>query len=810
MGHGARVAVLVQVRLAARKLGSAAMLAVVAGLSCSGDSPTTPEAPVPTTITLSATGVSLASLGETSSLTATVKDQRGAAIAGQSITWSSSDQSIATVSGGVITAIANGTAMVTGASGQLTASATVTVSQVAATVLITPDSLSFTAATDTVSVTGNVTDARGNALVTQPKVAWRVNDTTIATVDSLGLVTSVGSGVTTLTGTSGQASAAVSVTVNQIAASLALDSASVTLTSIAGTRLLAASVADTRGAAIARPSISWSSSDSSVATVQDGTVTAVANGTAVVTATISELTAEVSVTVSQVATAYLVSPATATPPAGTSVIISAQAVDANGYAVALEGKVVSWSKSDAVGSLTATSSNTDGAGRATVAFNAPIIAGNATTVTAADGDGLSGTTGVITTVAGPPDQADLLDYETQVNWVGLAAEKKPGVRLSDEYGNRVPDIPVLFSVESGGGAVTGGSVVTDAQGEARVSSWTMGSTSATNSLSIQVPGFTTGMVYSRAVPVSTFPLGVRILAGTPSRYQGLLSSAAERWRKAITTGSEEVFVYAGEHECFTGQPALSESTTGVIVFAEVKPIDGVGGTLAQAGTCLVRDDTGVPVVGYMAFDLADLDLQIAQGSAFATVVHELGHILGIGLNWDFWGLRQDVGTSDPIFIGTNARWAFGQMGGSSYSGRIVPLENTFGAGSRDVHWRESVMGPELMTSAILSGESSSPFSAITLYGLKDMGYEIADLGYDDYLVTSNSMASQGGVHVELYREDLHFIRTRFIDRDGNVVSEPEWGPTRAASTRPTDLRMSDRIPPASTPAIQPRPLKRRR
>ncbi len=110
--------------------------ALLLGLGCSSGEPTQPPpapTPVPTTITLSATTVSFQSLGATQTLTATVKDQNGSTLSGQTTTWSSDNAPVASVStSGVVTAVAQGTATITATSGSLSATASVTVTQVAA------------------------------------------------------------------------------------------------------------------------------------------------------------------------------------------------------------------------------------------------------------------------------------------------------------------------------------------------------------------------------------------------------------------------------------------------------------------------------------------------------------------------------------------------------------------------------------------------------------------------------------------------------------------------------------------------------
>jgi hypothetical protein len=102
------------------------------------------------------------------------------------------------------------------------------------------------------------------------------------------------------------------------------------------------------------------------------------------------------------------------------------------------------------------------------------------------------------------------------------------------------------------------------------------------------------------------------------------------------------------------------------------------------------------------------------------ILHELGHVLGIGTVWDLTGTIDGEGTADPFFNGNDARQSFLLAGGTSPAGYGVPVENTGGAGTRDSHWRESVLGAELMTGWI-SG-SSNPLSAITIASLGDLGY----------------------------------------------------------------------------------------
>ncbi len=183
----------------------ALLILVSCGGETNGTTPTEPVTPVATTITLSSSAVTLESLGATSALTATVKDQNGSPMAGQTISWASSDQAVVTVDDGTVTAVANGSATVTATAGALSAAATVTVSQVASSVTLSADTIRFGSIGDTVTLAATAEDA-GGASIEGASLTWTSSDTLIATVDSMGTVTSTGSGLSTISVSSGAVS----------------------------------------------------------------------------------------------------------------------------------------------------------------------------------------------------------------------------------------------------------------------------------------------------------------------------------------------------------------------------------------------------------------------------------------------------------------------------------------------------------------------------------------------------------------------------------------------------------------------------
>jgi len=143
----------------------AATLVIVMVWACSEGGTTNPPQPVPTTVTLSKTSVSLDALGATDQLTATVKDQSGDTMS-TAVSWSSSDAGVATVSGGLVTAVADGQAQVTATAGSANRSAAVTVAQLPGQVT----RVAGDAQTDTVTkqlgtdLIAQINDRLGNAM----------------------------------------------------------------------------------------------------------------------------------------------------------------------------------------------------------------------------------------------------------------------------------------------------------------------------------------------------------------------------------------------------------------------------------------------------------------------------------------------------------------------------------------------------------------------------------------------------------------------------------------------------------------------
>ena len=220
-------------------------------------------------ITLSKSSVSLYTAGN-ETITATTNPKN------QSVTWSTSDSKIATVSGGKITAVAAGTATITAKTTiygvEYSASCNVTVTQPSIKLDKTSSTI-YLAGTD--KITATVVAPNGTS------VAWSTSDAKIATVSG-GTVTAVASGTATIT-------AKISVNGKDYTATCktTVVTPSIKFDKTSGTQYIAGTDKITATVVPSTASVSWSTSDSKIATVNGGTVTFVAKGTATITGKIS-------------------------------------------------------------------------------------------------------------------------------------------------------------------------------------------------------------------------------------------------------------------------------------------------------------------------------------------------------------------------------------------------------------------------------------------------------------------------------------------------------------------------------------------
>jgi len=288
-------------------------------------------------------------VGSTVQLTATPKDAAGNPLSGRVVTWQTSNATIATVdANGLVTAkVAGGPVTITATSEGKNGTSAVTVTPVpVASVDVTPGAPSVQL-NATVQLTATPRDVNGNAL-TGRTVTWQTSDAGVATVDVNGLVTAkaVG-GPVTITATSEGKNGTSAVTVIPIpVASVAVSPATASV-GVNGTVQLTATPKDANGNALTGRTVTWQTSDGTIATVDaNGLVTGNAGGGPVtITATSEGKNGTAAITVTIPVSSVDVTPGTPTIQLNATVQLTATPKDADGNP--LTGRVVTWQTSDA-------------------------------------------------------------------------------------------------------------------------------------------------------------------------------------------------------------------------------------------------------------------------------------------------------------------------------------------------------------------------------------------------------------------------------------------------------------------------------
>lgn len=231
-----------------------------------------------TSITLDETEATIYT-GNTLQLTATVSPST---TSNPSVNWTSSNTSVATVSStGVVTAKSTGTAVITAKTADgsnLSATCKVTVKRLATSI-----SLNKTSATLYLNETVQLTATVSPSNATDRSVLWSSSDNNVAKVSSAGLVIAIAPGNATITATTADGSnlsATCAITVKAYVTSLTLDPSEATILE-GDTITLTPTILPTYAT---NQSLTWSSSNSNVAFVNNGVVIARSGGEATITA----------------------------------------------------------------------------------------------------------------------------------------------------------------------------------------------------------------------------------------------------------------------------------------------------------------------------------------------------------------------------------------------------------------------------------------------------------------------------------------------------------------------------------------------
>jgi uncharacterized protein YjdB len=239
-------------------------------------------------ITISRSSLSLEK-GQTAQLNASISPTD--TTDSKAISWTSSDSKVASVSpDGTVTAVEGGKATITAASSNgKTASCAVTVSVPIVSVKLDMTDIALEKGESRV-LTATVMPSD-----TTDSISWTSSDSSVVSVDSYGKITAAEPGTATITASAGNVSASCRVSVGISISRIVLDKTNITL--IKGSRQNLKATIEPEDTTESK-TVTWSSSDPSVATVDsNGKITAVEGGTAIITAQAGRATAQCKVTV---------------------------------------------------------------------------------------------------------------------------------------------------------------------------------------------------------------------------------------------------------------------------------------------------------------------------------------------------------------------------------------------------------------------------------------------------------------------------------------------------------------------------------
>jgi uncharacterized protein YjdB len=332
--------------------GSATITATVDGVKGSA-AVTVANTPVASVTVAGASVV----VGSKVQLTATVKDTRGVTVTDRAVSWSvPANNGVASINAttGEVTGLAPGTVTVTATSEGKSGTATVTVTAAPVSSVTVAPATVVEGAKVTLSAT--VKDTRG-VVVTDRAVTWSMpaNNGVASINATTGEVTGILAGSVTATATSEGKSGSATVTVTPAPVKSVTVAPAAPSIDVGKKQQFTATVVDANNKTVTDRPVTWTSSNTQVASIDanTGLATALARGTTTITATSGGVSGSTSLTSLPVVATVSVTPGSTSIVQNVGTLLTAAVKDAGG--IAIDGQTITWTSSDdRVASLSAT------------------------------------------------------------------------------------------------------------------------------------------------------------------------------------------------------------------------------------------------------------------------------------------------------------------------------------------------------------------------------------------------------------------------------------------------------------------------
>jgi Leishmanolysin len=213
-----------------------------------------------------------------------------------------------------------------------------------------------------------------------------------------------------------------------------------------------------------------------------------------------------------------------------------------------------------------------------------------------------------------------------------------------------------------------------------------------------------------------FSIGINFLPSSSALNQTLKNAvleAAKFW--------ENVIAYS---------PTTGLYNLTIDVGGKVQAWANGAGTLASAGpTGITSDSSGtwkLPTKGVAEINTnpeAITSLTSTVDFFRSVLIHEFGHVLGLGTYWGAKPGKALVDQPNAVYrANTYAGWVYGELKGT-YAQTAIPVTTGVGVGSDYAHWKEEIFQTEIMTHLSNQGKKM-PVSQLTIASLRDIGWNV--------------------------------------------------------------------------------------
>jgi len=247
----------------------------------------------------------------------------------------------------------------------------------------------------------------------------------------------------------------------------------------------------------------------------------------------------------------------------------------------------------------------------------------------------------------------------------------------------------------------------------------------------------------------------------PTPMQEAISSSIRRWKSTVSDIPGGIKI-PKDFDCAGVKIEQEIIIDDMLVLFGIITIDGVNGTLAQAGLCggITIKGKFYPALYIIVFDVADYPALESEGHLESVMLHEIGHAIGIGSLWDQFKLL--AGSSPLVYKGKGGIKGLQMIGGS---GKPI-VEEEGGDGTARGHWDEETYGDELMTGYLKNVKGK--LSKMTIQSIVDLGYKVSLDSADPYTIP-NKLRTED--------KDEHKIKLKgCIKYTKNPPQELEWIP----------------------------------